>query len=316
MAPAAGDIVLISDHDSTEGSIAPLAAATEIVTGRAPLCVDACHFSARGAGVLRHDDRGDLTMEVPGEGIRARPSTVLVYDIAPERRSDFACFQHALRRSGLAPFDDVTSWRNATDKERTVDCFRRAGIAHMETITMHRPDLAAAEHCYVALGAAVWTRPTTGKGGCGVFCVTSHEQLRAAVAHYARRGQAWQMMRDAENVDAAGRRHGYRVIVLRGRALVAVEHVQAEARRPCNEAQGAISRQLDLRELPAGLAELAIAATRSVGLPFAGVDLATARVEQGRRGVVFEVNVHPVIARHRETVAIPWVRAQIAGPRI
>jgi glutathione synthase/RimK-type ligase-like ATP-grasp enzyme len=54
--------------------------------------------------------------------------------------------------------------------------------------------------------------------------------------------------------------------------------------------------------------QLAVSATRSLGLPFGGVDLT---IENG--GVVFEVNVHPVldVPGGLETLAIPFVRAHL-----
>jgi glutathione synthase/RimK-type ligase-like ATP-grasp enzyme len=54
---------------------------------------------------------------------------------------------------------------------------------------------------------------------------------------------------------------------------------------------------------------LAVRATKSLGLPFAGVDLA---MENG--GVVFEVNVHPMFGSvgGMETVAIPYAAAHLA----
>jgi glutathione synthase/RimK-type ligase-like ATP-grasp enzyme len=60
-------------------------------------------------------------------------------------------------------------------------------------------------------------------------------------------------------------------------------------------------------DLPPRLAQLAVTATASVGLPFAGVDLA---VEHG--GVVFEVNVQPAfVDGELPTVAVPYVRAHL-----
>jgi hypothetical protein len=35
---------------------------------------------------------------------------------------------------------DPQAWRNATDKRCTIECFRRDGIAHMETIALCWPE--------------------------------------------------------------------------------------------------------------------------------------------------------------------------------
>ena len=68
-----------------------------------------------------------------------------------------------------------------------------------------------------------------------------------------------------------------------------------------------------IEKLPASIAHLAIAATRSMGLELGGVDLAA---ENG--GVVFEVNVHPVLAPDGgfETVAVPYVQAHLDELRL
>jgi glutathione synthase/RimK-type ligase-like ATP-grasp enzyme len=300
--------VLISDHDSREGSSAPLGVAVERVLGIAPVMMDARHFLNGGSGRLGHDSDG-LIVEVPDEDILIRASILFVYDIAPARRREFERFQRDLRRFGCDTVStDWRAWRNATEKDRTVRCFRRHKIPHMDTVTLRRPSPAAAARCFIALGGDVWTRPTVGKGGDKVFHVSSPDQLLRAVAHYAAGGQHWQMARDARNFDAGGDRQSYRVVVLDGRLLVAVEHRQHDPDAPCNEARGALSNLLSSpEELPGDLGALAAAAVRAVGLRFGGVDLAA-------NGAVFEVNVHPVIARHLESVAVPWVRAQVGLP--
>jgi glutathione synthase/RimK-type ligase-like ATP-grasp enzyme len=85
------------------------------------------------------------------------------------------------------------------------------------------------------------------------------------------------------------------------------EHIQPALDTPCNTCQGATPTHLTPEELPARLAELAVAATASVGLPFAGVDLA---VENG--GVVFEVNVQPAFVEGElAAVAVPYIQAHL-----
>ncbi|MEV7773522.1 hypothetical protein [Kitasatospora sp. NPDC086791] len=135
-----------------------------------------------------------------------------------------------------------------------------------------------------------------------------HAQLAAAAEFYDLAGTGRLIARDARNFGPDGRRHQYRIVVLGGQVLRAVEHVQPDPDAPCNECQGAVSTRLDPNDLPTGLAELAVSAAKSLGLPFAGVDLAA---ESG--GVVFEVNVHPAFGADRglETVAIPYVAAHL-----
>ncbi|WP_433665377.1 hypothetical protein ACQPW1_31605 [Nocardia sp. CA-128927] len=118
------------------------------------------------------------------------------------------------------------------------------------------------------------------------------------------------LTRDAQNFDEHGRRHQYRVNVLGERVLRVCEHVQHNPDAPCNEAQGAVATVLAPDALPQHLLELAIRATASVGLPLGGVDLVP---ERG--GVVFEVNVHPVldVPQGFETVTVPFVLAHLTG---
>src|ERR1051326_2516924 len=175
--------VLMSDHDSQEGSSAPLCVAVERVLGTAPVMMDARHFLNGGSGKLRRN--GDsLVMEVPDEDILTRASILFVYDIAPARRREFERFQRDLRRFGFDTVGtDWRAWRNATEKDRTVRCFRRHGIPHMDTVTLRRPSPATAARYFTSLGGDVWTRPTVGKSGGNVFHVTSPDQLRHAMAH-------------------------------------------------------------------------------------------------------------------------------------
>ncbi|MDQ2707526.1 MAG: hypothetical protein M3Z25_07750 [Actinomycetota bacterium] len=146
-------------------------------------------------------------------------------------------------------------------------------------------------------------------GGNDVFHITTYEQLGAAAHYYAVTEQDWQVARDANNFNSEGRRHQFRVVVLDGRVVRACEHTQLDPDAPCNESRGAMATLRAIDDLPAGIEQLAVFATSSLGLRFAGVDLAA---ENG--GVVFEVNVHPMFGSVRglETVAIPYVEAHLA----
>lgn len=188
-------------------------------------------------------------------------------------------------------------------QHRTTERFLRDGIAHMQTITLRRPDRRSALTAFDELGGDVWARLRTGLGGKDVFHVTTPEQLDDARRHYAATDQDWLVFRDACNLGHHGRRHQFRVVVLHERVLRESSNTcRPDPDAPCNEAQGAVSAAVARDDLPFGLRRLAIAATRSAGLPFGGVDLVA---ESG--GVVFEVNVHPVldVPSGLEMVAIP-----------
>ncbi|MFE7486795.1 RimK family alpha-L-glutamate ligase [Kitasatospora sp. NPDC057541] len=306
----------MTDHSSTEGSREALVAAVRRLTGRAPVLLDARHFMTGGpdgpAGGGRVRGSGDgVALEVPAEGLAVTARSVILYEIPPHRRAELVDCQRTLLAHGVRSLGTAADgWRTASDKRLTVECFARDGVRQMPTVTLSRPTAAEAAEVFDRLGGDVWARPTVGMSGQDVFHVTTHAQLAEAAERYARAGTDWLLARDARNFTADGRRHQYRVTVLGGRALRAVEHVQDDPDEPCNLARGAVSTPLPLAELPAGLAELAVAATGSVGLPFAAVDLAA---ESG--GVVFEVNVHPAFGSPGalEAVAVPYVAAHLGS---
>ncbi|GAA1392678.1 hypothetical protein GCM10009639_24710 [Kitasatospora putterlickiae] len=309
----------MTDHGSTEGSREALATAAHRLTGRAPVLLDARHFMSggphgpAGGGRVRGNGGGDgVVLEVPAEGLALAARAVILYEIPPHRRLELADLQRALREHGVRSLGTaVGGWRAASDKRLAVECFARAGVRQMPTVTLSRPTAAEAAEVFDRLGGDVWARPAVGMSGQDVFHVTTRAQLAEAAECYARAGADWLLAQDARNFTADGRRHQYRVTVLGGRALRAVEHVQDDPDEPCNLARGAVSTPLPLAELPAGLAELAEAATGAVGLPFAAVDLAA---ESG--GVVFEVNVHPAYGSPGalEAVAVPYVAAHLEAP--
>ncbi|MFD5915936.1 RimK family alpha-L-glutamate ligase [Kitasatospora sp. NPDC058201] len=302
------ELVLMTDHSSSEGSREALASAVHRLTGRAPVLLDARHFMAGGPGLVRGVD-GGVSLEVPGEGLAVAATAVLLYEIPPHRRTELADCQRALREHGVRSLGTaVDGWRVATDKRLAVERFARDGVRQMATLTLSRPTPEEAVEVFDRLGGDVWARPAVGMSGQDVFHVTTRAQLADAARCYAEAGTDWLLASDAGNFTADGRRHQFRVTVLNGRAIRAVEHVQADPDAPCNLARGAVSTPLPVDDLPAGLAELAVEATGAVGLPFAAVDLAA---QSG--GVVFEVNVHPAFGSPGalEAVAVPYVAAHL-----
>ncbi|MEU9044291.1 MULTISPECIES: alpha-L-glutamate ligase [unclassified Kitasatospora] len=300
------DLVLLTDHSSTEGSREVLAAAARTLTGREPVHVDARPFMDGGGGRIEADGADGFRLVTDGRAVAA--DAVVVYEIPPHRRRAFEDCQRLLRGHGARSLGtDAEAWRAATEKDSTVASFVRDGVPHMPSVAFSRPSPEVAAEAFEELGGDVWARPCVGMGGDDVFHVTTHAQLAAAARYYAQTGAEWLIARDARNFLPDGRRHQFRVVVLHGRVVRAVEHVQADPDAPCNECRGAVSTLLDDGELPDKLAELAITATASLGLDLAGVDLAA---ESG--GVVFEVNVHPAFGRRAlEQVALPYVAAHL-----
>lgn len=307
-------VALIADPTSPEGCREYLARAVELLTGAPPVRLDSRHFATGGAG-RAVPEGGRLRLLVPDDGVDVTPDLVLLYEIQPQHRRELAAFQRLLAASGVAPLVGTPeAWRAATEKDRTLACFARDGVAHMETVVLSRPSRQEAAAAFDTLGRDVWARPVIGTGGNDTFHLTAPEQLERAAAFYAERGTDWLMSRDAGNFTADGRRHQFRVFVLHDRVVHAREHLQPALDTPCNTCQGATPVPIAPADLPPRLAERAVAAAASVGLPFAGVDLA---VEHG--GVVFEVNVQPAfVDGELPTVAVPYVRAQLdalAAPR-
>ncbi|MFE6280932.1 RimK family alpha-L-glutamate ligase [Streptomyces sp. NPDC057877] len=300
-------VALITDPTSTEGCAAYLAEAVRLLTGAPPVRIDARHFAVGGTG-QGVPDGGRLRLLVPEQGLDLVPDVVVLYEIPPHRRRALAAFQLLLERHDAVTLGTgPAAWRTATEKDITVARLHRDGIAQMETVVLSRPGAEEALAAFDKLGRDVWARPVVGTGGSGTFHITGPEALRRAAEHYARHGTDWLLSRDAGNITADGRRHQFRVFVLGGRVIHAREHLQAAPDTPCNTCQGAVPVFLAPDELPPRLAELAVAATASVGLPYAGVDLAA---EHG--GVVFEVNVQPAfVDGELDKAAVPYVRAHL-----
>jgi glutathione synthase/RimK-type ligase-like ATP-grasp enzyme len=298
---------LIADPSSPEGCADYLAHAVELLTGAPPVRIDSRHFADGGsARAARAGDR--LRLWVPEERLDVVPDVVVLYEIPPHRRGSLAAFQRLLQQYDVVTLGTGTAaWRTATEKDRTVERFRRDGIAHMETAVLSRPAPHEAAAAFDKLGRDTWARPVVGTGGDDTFHVTTEEQLEQASAYYAERGTDWLLSRDAGNVLPDGRRHQFRVFVLHGRVVHAREHIQDEPDTPCNTCRGATPVPIAPVDLPASLTRLAVDATASVGLPFAGVDLA---IEHG--GVVFEVNVQPAfVDGELPLVAVPYIQAHL-----
>ncbi|MER5436218.1 alpha-L-glutamate ligase [Streptomyces sp. NPDC002588] len=302
-------IALIADPTSPEGCREYLADAVELLTGAPPVRIDSRHFATGGTG-RGVPDGGRLRLRVPEERLDLAADIVLLYEIPPHRRHELAAFQELLETHDVVTLAaGPDAWRTATEKNLTVARFHRDGVAQMETVVLSRPSASEAAEAFERLGGDTWARPVVGTGGNDTFHVTTRDRLRQATAYYAEHGTDWMLSRDAGNVTPDGLRHQFRVFVLGGRVVHAREHLQPEPDTPCNTCRGATPVHIDPPDLPARLGELAVAATASVGLPFAGVDLA---VENG--GVVFEVNVQPAFvdgAVEVAKVAVPYVQAHL-----
>jgi glutathione synthase/RimK-type ligase-like ATP-grasp enzyme len=304
-------VVVMADHSSPENSRVVLEAAAAELTGAPPIRLDARDFLLGGGGRVDVRDGGRLTL-TDRHGVDVTPDALVVYEIAPNDRQRFEQFQAVLRRSTVSCLGagNAQAWRDATDKERTVARFVADNVRHAETIALHRPSRSAAVAAFDQLGRNVWARPTKGTGGQDVFHVDNPAKLLDALDFYAAIDQDWLVSRDAGNWNEDGLRHQFRVIVLGERVVRVSEHIQDDPEMPCNRVRGARTLTRPVESLPAEFHALAVAATRSLGLHLGGVDLS---IENG--GMVFEVNVHPVLGMRTglESVAIPFVAEHLAA---
>ncbi|MEV0267072.1 alpha-L-glutamate ligase [Streptomyces sp. NPDC050617] len=285
-----------------------LAEAVRRLTGRDPVWLDARDFAPGGRGRARVDG-GVLRLDVPGRVPAVTPAGVIVYAIPPRFRHALEGFQRLLRESGTVCLGtDTRAWRMASDKALAVEVFARHGVPQIPTLCLDRPPPEEAVAAFERLGGDVWARPALGFRGRDVFHLTAVEQVRAATARYAESGARWLMAADAGNFAANGLRHQYRAVVLEGEVIWGAEYVQRLPDVPCNVARGGVSSILGPDRLPAHLRPLAVAAAESMGLPFAGVDLAA---ENG--GVIFEANLHPGLMSNGalEGIAMPYVQAHL-----
>ncbi|MFJ9371713.1 RimK family alpha-L-glutamate ligase, partial [Nocardia sp. NPDC101769] len=301
-------VVVLADHGSQEKSRVVLEAAVAELTGGPAISIDARDFLRGGRGRAAATAAG-LTLW-SDRLAPVTPDAIVVYEIHPDDRARFTEFQ-ALLAASMVPClgaGDAEAWRNATDKARTTACFEQAGIRYPATIVLRDPSSETAAAALHRLGGDAWARPVTGLGGRDVFHIDTDAALFEAMRLYATTRQDWLLSADAGNLDDHGRRHQLRVVVLGDQVLRVVEHIQDDPDAPCNEAKGARSYLRPTASLPVHLAQLACAATRSLGLPFGGVDLCTENA-----GLVFEVNVHPAldVVQGLETVAIPLVAAHL-----
>ena len=306
-----GDIALLTDHSSGEGSRDILVTAIELLTGSPPR-VDrrpALHVGGDGegdprrrAGPTRGGVRGPGGDTGRGDRLRdpALGTTALRGIPAPAAR--FRGRLPGSRRRGLSP-----GHREGPDR-RTVPARRRSphGDDHVAS-TVTRAGGGR-------LRPARWRRLGETDDRSGRQRRLPRHHPRAA----ARRPRALREV-GVGLADRSGRpelrRTGSAPPVPRRRPGGS-GHAGVRARpdwtptHPATRPRAASRPSYSAKDLPDELASAAISATRALGLPFSGVDLA---VENGV--VVFEVNVHPVFGTPRglETVAVPYVEAHLSS---
>jgi ribosomal protein S6--L-glutamate ligase len=182
---------------------------------------------------------------------------------------------------GVFPCNRSTAIVRARDKLRSVQLLARAGISLPVTGFAHSikdvPALVAAVG-----GAPLIVKLLEGTQGIGVMLIDSDEAARSVIAAFRQVNAdilVQQYIADAKGAD-------YRAFVVGGKVIAAMQRQAAAGEFRANLHQGGTAAAV---ELTAEEHDVAIRATRAVGLDVAGVDLLRSR----RGPLVIEVNASP-----------------------
>jgi len=182
---------------------------------------------------------------------------------------------------GVFPCNRSTAIVRARDKLRSVQLLARAGISLPVTGFAHSikdvPALVAAVG-----GAPLIVKLLEGTQGIGVMLIDSDEAARSVIAAFRQVNAdilVQQYIADAKGAD-------YRAFVVGGKVIAAMQRQAAAGEFRANLHQGGTAAAV---ELTGEERDVAIRATRAVGLDVAGVDLLRSR--QGP--LVIEVNASP-----------------------
>ncbi len=186
---------------------------------------------------------------------------------------------HWIEARGVPVVNPPKAIERTVDKFLTTALLAEAGLPVPETIVCQRPE--EAEAAVASFGEAV-IKPLFGSLGHGLMRVRTREDAR----HMAR---AVTQMRSVFYVQQAIDHGGsdYRVFVVGGRVLGAIERRAPEGQWRTNVAIGGVARAA---ELTTEAEALAVRAAEAVGADYAGVDLLPSRDGQV---YVLEVNGIP-----------------------
>lgn len=215
---------------------------------------------------------------------------------------------HALRELGVPVYNDARAIEKSVDKAMTSFLLHRAGVP--TPLTFAAEDAACTNRRVMrelAAGHALVAKPLFGSQGKGlerIDTVPAAPPLQSGVAYL----QRWLPPRGRLYCD-------WRVFVAGGRALAGMRR---ESRHwITNVARGGKPRPIDLADAEhADLARWAAAASRALGMDYAGVDLM--RDEDGRPCVI-EVNGAPAwkgLQRVTDLDIAGALAADLAGRRM
>lgn len=186
---------------------------------------------------------------------------------------------HWIEARGLPVVNPPRAIERTVDKFLTTALLADAGLPVPETIVCQQPDEAVA--AVAVLGEAV-IKPLFGSLGHGLTRVGAPEQARRMARAMTQMRSVFYVQRA---IDHGGR--DYRVFVVGGRVLGAIERRAPDGQWRTNVAIGGLARAVTL---PPEAEALAVRAADAIGADYAGVDLLPSRDGQL---YVLEVNGIP-----------------------
>ena len=198
----------------------------------------------------------------------------------------------AFEAAGVPVVNSAAGWRKAKTKALASVAFCVHGVAHPETVCSPGAPPALAAVAQASLGPLLVYKPWRGTMGAGVTLLTRPRSVYGAVARLARRGAPVYLQRFVPN---PGR--DIRVMVVGGEAIGATYRLARRGRWKTNVAAGGIPAPCPVTP---ELGAIAVAATASVGLDIAGVD-----VIEGPEGYqILEVNAWPNYERFDQVAGV------------
>ncbi|MFH0903474.1 MAG: RimK family alpha-L-glutamate ligase [Pseudomonadota bacterium] len=250
--------------------------------------VEAC--AARGSVEVHAPTAFSIRTGFKGAVILATQRDVREWDVWLTPRAlgeqgdhEFQCMVYsAISELGIPVVNPVSALLDALDKARCSWLLARAGIPTPSTIAVQ--SLEEAEMVLRELRVAV-AKPIYGSLGKGVVRLTRWDRsVRASLQSQLRQHGLVYLQRFVRTL---GRQRDLRLFVVGGRVVGAIERLGVKGEFRTNIHQGANARPY---QPSAVLSELAVRATETVGLEYAGVDVIEA---ESAGPVVIEVNGTP-----------------------
>jgi RimK family alpha-L-glutamate ligase len=173
---------------------------------------------------------------------------------------------HWIEARGLPVVNPPRAIERTVDKFLTTALLAEAGLPVPETVVCQRPE--EAEAAVAAFGEAV-VKPLFGSLGHGLMRVRAPEQVRPMARAMAQMRSVFYVQRA---IDHGGR--DFRVFVVGGRVLGAIERRAPDGQWRTNVAVGGLARAVE--PTPEAVA-LAVRAAGAIGADYAGVDLLPSR---------------------------------------